>query len=191
MVHKRFPHRLAFILNNPVRKSLHPPQKLISRLDVGPNDVVVDFGCGPGFFTVPLAKVAGKAIGVDVSSRMLERAASYAKRNGVMVELMQSNGTEIKLPDVGVDLILLAHVFHDVEHKPRVLSEFLRILKPSGRLVVVEKTRGGGILTGKLGPPIIDEAEVIQEMTTAGFTRIRIIPHEKDTMIIGQKVAKE
>ena len=56
---------------------------------------------------------------------------------------------------------------------------------------MVEKTRGGGILTAKLGPPIIDEAEVIQEMTTAGFTRISIIPHEKDTVIIGQKVAKE
>jgi len=150
---------------------------------------VVDFGCGPGFFTVPLAKVAGKVIGIDVSPRMLERTASYASRSKVTVELVRNDGTDIRLGDDSVDMILLNHVFHEVEDRPKVLSEFLRIMKPSGRLAIVERTRGRGMLSGKLGPPIINEAEVIKELERAGFTFVRTIPHGKDSIIIAGKTA--
>jgi len=151
--------------------------------------VVVDFGCGAGFFAVPLAKVAGKTIAIDVSSQMLKRAASYATKSGVMVEFIKSDGTEIRLGDESVDLILLYHVFHEVEDRPKVLSEFLRIMKPAGKLVVVEKTRGSSIFSGRLGPPIIDEMEVTQETERAGFAHVETIPHRKDSIIISQKMA--
>jgi ubiquinone/menaquinone biosynthesis C-methylase UbiE len=151
--------------------------------------VVVDFGCGAGFFTVPLAKVAGKTIAMDVSSEMLKRAASYATKSGVIVEFIKSNGTEIRLGDESVDLILVYHVFHEVEDRPRVLSEFLRIMKPAGRLVVVEKTRGSSIVSGRLGPPIIDEMGVAREIELAGFAYVETIPHGKDSIIISRKMA--
>jgi hypothetical protein len=64
--------------------------------------------------------------------------------------------------------------------------EFLRILKPAGRLLIVEKTRGGHML-GKLGPPIINEAEVIDEVSEAGFATVRTIPAGNDSIIIGKK----
>ena len=66
--HKRFPERLAFTLNNPIRRRLSPPSQLILKLNIGPSDVIVDFGCGPEFFLIPLARIAGKAIGIDVST---------------------------------------------------------------------------------------------------------------------------
>jgi len=187
--HTRFPQRLAFTLNNRIRRFISPPERLISKLNIGPKDVVVDFGCGPGFFTVPLAEVAGKTIAVDASSQMLKRAASYAKSSGVMVEFMKSDGTEIRLGDESVDLILLNHVFHEVENRPIVLSEFMRIMRPAGRLVVVERTHGRSMFSGKLGPPIIDELEVTQEMERAGFAYVETIPHGKDSIIISQKMA--
>lgn len=187
--HRSFPERLAFTLNNRIRGLLSPPEQLISKLDVGPEDVVVDFGCGPGFFTVPLAKVAGKVIGIDVSPQMLEKAASHARTKRVTAEFLRSDGSEIRLGDASVDTILLNHVYHEVEDRLRVLSEFLRIMKPSGRLAIVERTRGSSILSGKLGPPIISEAEVIRELERAGFTFVRRIPHAKDTIIVASKMA--
>lgn len=185
--HHRFPEKMAFLLNNPIRRKLVPPEKLIARLGIESKDVVVDFGCGPGFITIPLAKVASKAIGVDVSPRMLEKADRYAKRAQVPVELLQSDGSELKLADKSVDLILLNHVFHEVENKRATLSEFLRVLKPSGKVAIVEKTRGGGIFSGKFGPPIINEQEVTQELRGAGFNFVQVNPHGKDSIIIGQK----
>lgn len=188
MAHKRFPDRLAFVLNNPLRNRLSPPERLISKLDVGPQDVVVDFGCGPGFLTVPLAKIARKAVGVDVSARMLEKAASYAKRRGVTIETIESDGTHIELPNDSTDLVLLAHVFHEIEDRSRALAEFLRILKPAGRLAVVERTQGSKVLSRfGLGPPVINEGHVVDDFAQAGFTVSIAVPHGRDSIMIGRK----
>lgn len=186
MGHKRFPERFAFMLNNPLRRRLSPPENLISKLEIGPEDVMVDFGCGPGYFTVPLARIARKTFGVDVSSGMLARASAYAKKKRVDIELIQSDGTRINLPDGSVDGILLVHVFHEVESRAKVLGEFLRVLRPAGRLLVVEKTRGGHML-GKLGPPIINEAEIIDQVSKGGFATVRTVPAGNDSIIIGKK----
>jgi len=186
MGHKRFPERLAFMLNNPLRRRLSPPENLISKFEIGPDDVIVDFGCGPGYFTVPLARITRKTFGVDASSGMLERAAAYAKKKRVDIGLIQSDGTRINLPDGSVDGILLVHVFHEVESRAKVLGEFLRILRPACRLLIVEKTRGGRVF-GKLGPPIINEAEIIDEISKAGFATVRTVPNGNNSIIIGNK----
>jgi ubiquinone/menaquinone biosynthesis C-methylase UbiE len=185
--HKRFPERLAFLLNNPIRKGFNPPGRLISKLDITRSDVAIDFGCGAGFFTIPLAKVAAKTIAIDASSRMLEKTARYAKKNNVSVELLKSDGTEIKLRDGSVDLILLVHVFHEVEQKSRVLKEFLRVLRAAGRLVIVEKTQGSTRLSGVFGPPVVQQEQVVRELELAGFTSADTIRYTKDSLIIGRK----
>lgn len=184
--HHRFPDGLAFLLNNPIRRRLSPPDKLIAKLGVSREDIVVDFGCGPGFVTIPLATVTGKAIAVDISQRMLDRAQRYAQRKGVILELVQSDGTSLKLPDGSVDLILLNHVFHEVEDKRRTLSEFLRVLKRSGRVAIVERTRGGRVLRS-LGPPVIDGEELKTELESSGFNSVHAISHGKDSIIVGMK----
>lgn len=184
--HRRFPERLAFTLNNRVRRHLEPPDRLISKLNLKPSDVVVDFGCGPGFYTVPLARAVSRTIAVDVSSGMLERTASSAKKSGVTVEVVRSDGTDLKLGNDSVDVIFLNHVFHEIADRPRVLSEFLRILKRSGRLAIVERTHGGPF-AGRLGPPIIDQAEVIRELELAGLALAETIPHGNDSVMIGKK----
>jgi len=185
-VHKRYPERLAFTLNNRARGFLEPPDRLVSKLDLKATDVVVDFGCGPGFYTIPIARGVTRTIAVDVSSRMLEKTVSNAKKNQVTVEALASDGTAIKLDDGIVDVIFLSHVFHEVANRPKVLSEFLRIMKRSGRLAIVEKTRGGP-LAWTPGPPIIDQAEIVQELEQAGFRFTQTIPYGSNSIVIGKK----
>jgi ubiquinone/menaquinone biosynthesis C-methylase UbiE len=185
--HRRFPERLAFTLSNPVRRLLEPPERLISKLNLRSSDVVVDFGCGPGFHTMPLARIASKTIAVDVSPRMLEKTALNARKSSVKVELVRSDGVDLKLADDSVDLVFLNHVFHEIENKARVLREFLRIIKPSGRLAIVERTRGSRLFAGRLGPPIIDYSEVAKEIERAGFTLMQTILHGNDSIIVGRK----
>jgi ubiquinone/menaquinone biosynthesis C-methylase UbiE len=146
----------------------------------------MDFGCGPGFYTIPLAKRVAKTVVVDISPHMLERTLSDAKKNGVTVEALESDGTELKLNDESIDLIFLNYVFHEITDKPRVLSEFLRILKRSGRLAIVERTRGG-ILTRTVGPPVMDRLELAGELERAGFSLDETIAHDNTSMIIARK----
>jgi ubiquinone/menaquinone biosynthesis C-methylase UbiE len=82
------------------------------------------------------------------------------KRSGVTVEFMSSDGTEVRLEDRFVDVILPVHVFHEVENRIMVLGEFSRILRLSGRLIIVENTHGG-LFSERFGPPIIDKMDVI------------------------------
>jgi ubiquinone/menaquinone biosynthesis C-methylase UbiE len=185
-VHRRFPERLAFTLNNRIRRLLEPPDRLILKLGLRASDVVVDFGCGPGFYTIPIAKVAARTIAVDVSSGMLERTASNAKKNNVAVDLLMTDGTAIKLGDESADLIFLNHVFHEIADRPKVIGEFLRIMKRSGRLAIVERTRGG-IFAWMPGPPIIDQTEVTREFERAGFKLAQTISHGNDSIIVGKK----
>jgi ubiquinone/menaquinone biosynthesis C-methylase UbiE len=184
-VHKRYPERLAFTLNNRFRRFLEPPEQLISKLDLKATDVVVDFGCGPGFYTIPIARSAARTIAVDVSSHMLEKTISNAKKNHITVETLASDGTAIQLDDGIVDLIFLSRVFHEVANRSKVLSEFLRIMKRSGRLAIVEKTRGG-LLAWAPGPPIIDQATIVQELERAGFRFTQTIPHGSNSIVIGK-----
>jgi len=188
--HKKFPERLAFMLDSPIRRFLQPPERLIKQLSIDPKDVVVDFGCGPGFFLIPIAKLAGKATGIDVSPSMLERASRKAKKKHVAVELLKSDGTEMKLADESVDMILLNHVFHEVENKPKVLAEFRRILKPSGRLAIVERVHGTSGFWGIAGPPVIDEKEFTREIEQGGFTLTRTISYGNSSIAISQKTVR-
>ena len=185
-MHKRYPERLAFTLNNRFRRFLEPPDRLVSQLGLKATDVVVDFGCGPGFYTIPIARGVARTIAVDVSSHMLEKTVSNAKKNQVTVEALVSDGTAIKLDDGIVDLIFLSHVFHEVAERPKVLSEFLRIMKRSGRLAIVERTRGG-LLAWAPGPLIIDQAEIVQELERAGVRFTQTIPHGSNSIVIGKK----
>jgi ubiquinone/menaquinone biosynthesis C-methylase UbiE len=187
--HKRFPDKLAFMLDNRIRRLLSPPERLISKLGIGSNDVVVDFGCGPGFFLIPIAKIAGRAIGIDVSPHMLERAAQRAKKEDLTIQFLQSDGTDIRLEDGTVNLILLNNVFHEVGDKPGLLGEFRRILTPLGRLAIVERTREVNGLWAKFSPPLIDEKELAHDIQQTGFRLAQPIPYGKSSIVIAQKVA--
>jgi len=187
-VHKRFPHRLSFLLYNPIRRRLSPPTRLLSLLRVRSDDVVVDFGCGPGFYTIPLARIVARTIGIDVSTIMLERLRDNCEKNAAKVEMQRSDGTSIDLGNDSIDLILMVHVFHEIEKKTEVLSEFSRILKRSGRLAIVERTREGGFLSGKVGPPVIDQVGVIEFLAVGRFRVHEVVENGEDSIILAGKL---
>lgn len=55
----------------------------ISRMQISPDDVILDIGCGPGTLAIPLAKKAKEVIAIDFSAKMLEELELYAKREGL------------------------------------------------------------------------------------------------------------
>ena len=134
----------AFFLDNPIRRLIQPPSELIEKLAINPNDVVIDFGCGPGYYTIELAKKAKRVVAVDLSPEMLKKAQNKAEKAGVKnIQFLQSNGTNIQLEDSSVDMILLVTVYHEVGESEAVLKEFNRILKPEGKLIIVEVIKKG------------------------------------------------
>ncbi len=165
------------MLTNPLRRRLAPPHRLIDQVGINHDDVVVDFGCGPGYFTVEIGRRARKTIGVDISLEMLEKARKTATKAGVTVDFIQSNGERVELPSNSVDLILLVHVYHEIADKEKALLEFRRILREGGRVVIQERTGKKGLSRFLPGPPIFDLRKITELGVKVGFALDRVEPY--------------
>lgn len=103
-------------------------------------EVVVDLGCGGGldvFLASRMVGQTGRAIGIDMTPAMIERARANALAGGYKnVEFYQSTIDQIPLPDASVDCVISNCVLNLAPDKPAVFREIARILKPGGRVAV-------------------------------------------------------
>ena len=105
-----------------------------------PGEVVVDLGSGGGLDVFLAAKMVGpegRAIGIDMTPAMIERArANAVAGNYTNVEFYQSTIENIPLPDASVDCVISNCVLNLAPDKPAVFREIARVLKAGGRLAV-------------------------------------------------------
>jgi len=109
-------------------------------------DVVVDLACGTGDLTEAFARrsQASKVIGIDYTPQMLELARRKRDRRGLdagRVEYREGDAMDLALPDSSADVVSIAFGIRNVRDPERAVGEFARVLRPGGRLVVLEFDR--------------------------------------------------
>jgi len=121
------------------------PASNIAKLGVGDGMKVVDIGAGSGFYTIECAKkvgATGKIFAIDVQKNLLERLKSVANAEGLKnVEVVWANAEKIggtKLHDHIADRVICSNILFQIEKPEDFALEIKRILKPAGKLLVVD-----------------------------------------------------
>ncbi len=125
------------------------PEQFLATHGLRDGQTVVDYGCGPGFFTLPAAAIvgaAGKVYAVDIKQEMLdlvqERAAEAGHQN---VSAVLNAGERVPLPDGVADYVLCVLVIHYAEDRAAragIVTDIERLLKPDGHALFVDWDRG-------------------------------------------------
>ncbi len=156
-------------------------------------EVIVDLGSGGGLDVFLAAKKVGpegKAIGIDMTPSMIERASANAKAGGYTnVEFYQSTIDKLPFADASVDCVISNCVLNLAPDKPAVFREIFRVLKPGGRLAVSDialKTELPEALSSSLAAYVgcIAGAIRIEDykkgLLDAGFAHVEIVDSGKD-----------
>ncbi len=121
------------------------PDKVVDSLNIKSGSVVADFGCGAGYFAIPLARKVldgGKVYAVDVLKEVLEAVKSKAKLYGLRnIETLRANVETVggvKLDDRSVDVVILANILFQCNDYDSVLSEAKRVLKENGEIIIID-----------------------------------------------------
>ncbi len=118
------------------------PEELIYDLPIEPEINAADFGCGAGWWTIPLARKIDKGIvyAVDLLEEPLSALRGKLERENISnVKVMRENIEEgVSIADNKVDLVLMTNFLFQVEKKEKLFSEARRILKKGGFILVTE-----------------------------------------------------
>ena len=149
-----------------------------------PPTVIADLGAGDGSFALLLAQAATRVIAVDSSQKMLDVAREQALRNGVAnVEFRLGDMEELPIDDGAVDLAIFSQSLHHAGHPERAVREAWRILRPGGRIVVLDLAKHRFEEARELYADEwlgFSEVEIESMLASIGFADVRASVVDKD-----------
>jgi ubiquinone/menaquinone biosynthesis C-methylase UbiE len=135
------PWWLSTFLAHSLRRTIHNPDKIFANL-IQRGNTVADIGCGPGYFTIAMAKLVGeegRVIAADIQPKMLHYVRRRAEKEGLQSRILlhQCQETEIGIKEQ-VDFALAFYMVHEVPDIETFFKEIAAILKPDAAFLLVE-----------------------------------------------------
>ena len=142
----------------------------LSKVEIGSGFMILDVGCGGGKTVNRLAELApqGKVFGIDYSADMVEYSKKVNKKLIAQsrVEIVEGSVEKIGFPDDGFDLVTAFETYYFWGNFPDALTEIKRVLKPGGKMLLVNEMIQDGLYE-------VTHAKLIEE------THVRLIPLEE------------
>jgi demethylmenaquinone methyltransferase/2-methoxy-6-polyprenyl-1,4-benzoquinol methylase len=134
------------VMNSAMTAGLHHQwrQRAVDRAEVGPGSNALDVCCGTGDLALELRRKIGpdgRVVGCDFSEPMLELARRKSGEEGLPVEFGWADALELPYGDASFDAVTIGFGARNLADLRRGLSEMARVLRPGGRLVILEITR--------------------------------------------------
>lgn len=168
-------------------------------LSLMPPMVIADLGAGEGTFSQLLARRARQVIAVDNSEKMVAYGADLAAKHGFTnLDYRVGDLEQLPIADASVDLAFLSQALHHAQHPQRAVEEAWRILKPGGRIVVLDLRKHGFEEARELYADLwlgFSDVELDGFLRRAGFEDLSLAavhreedpPHLETMLAIGHK----
>ena len=144
-----------------LRDFFRPRGDVLREVGIQTGALVLDFGCGPGGYILPLSKLVGPygmIYALDTNHAAIHAVKKLALKNNLgNVETIISDG-KTGLNDMSMDFVLLYDVLHHLSHPEEILAELNRVLKPDGILSMSDHH--------------LKEDEITTAMTSSGYFRL-------------------
>ncbi len=138
-----------------------PRKNILAEVGIKPGFSILDYGCGPGSYTIPAAQLvgeSGKVYSLDIHPLAVQQVQKIARKKRLTnIETILSD-CATALPDESIDVVLLYDTLHDLSEPAKVLAELHRVLKSNGILSVNDHH--------------LKEEEIITKITGKGFFRL-------------------
>jgi len=141
------------------RREWQNPEEIIEQIGVAAGTTAADLACGPGFFTIPVARSVGslgEIYAVDIDPVMLSYLkanleSSNSEKDLSKVNIIEADVCNTSIPDQSVDLIIFANILHDLEDRRSFFKELKRISRKTARVIDIDWHKRN---TDDLGPPL-------------------------------------
>ena len=98
----------------------------------------LDVGCGTGFLSLELARRGHRVTGIDFAPQMLAEARKKAAAQGVAVRFEEGDAEQLPFAEGSFDLVMTRHVLWTLPHPEQAIDEWIRVLRPGGRLAAMD-----------------------------------------------------
>lgn len=155
------------------------PQENVLQLGLRDGMKVADLGAGSGHYAVAAGKVVGpegRVYAIDIQEDILKHVKDHAQDKGLRnVETVWGNFEKLggtKLRDASVDAVILSNTLFQLDHREDAIAEIRRIVKPGGRLLIVDWAGAYGGM-GPLPHRVVSEHVAEELFITAGFHKVK------------------
>lgn len=179
MSHARGENASDFVHAN---KQFANPPRNVAALGIMPGMQVADFGSGSGAYVLAIAKElqgSGRVYAIDIQKDLLRRTKNEAEKLGLKnvevlwADLEAENGS--KIADNVLELVLISNLLFQIEDKRQVIAEAKRILRPNGRLAVIDWSESFGGLGPRTGD-IVTKEQVLTLARAVELTFVKEFP---------------
>jgi ubiquinone/menaquinone biosynthesis C-methylase UbiE len=180
-----------YVLLREERYQAMPPERVLGWLPLRPDATVADIGCGPGFFSLPLAErlPRGTLYAVDLEPVMLDTVRERMEAAGLTnIRLVRATEDRVPLDPAALDGAFLSMVYHEIADRPAYLAMLGGLLRPDGWLAILDWEKrqnpgGGPPLERRLAPE-----EVAADLDAAGWAVVaRHAPHEWSYLLLARR----